>query len=742
MEKYCRSCGSELKPGAKFCPECGEGITQDAPQQQAQSVNPPQRQGAQQNMPRYPYAVPNQAKQSAQPVYQQPYPAQNQPPFPYPQQNQSQPKKKSPALRIIAILLVVVILAGVGVTGFVYPGFFMPKHKVYQAQILLPEPTVEEAILDNTAMVTFSYYMAARGAFDMACNIDPETADDEELSNGQKYLEKAAQLFRTAEQLAALTEEAADVYIRSAKPSSPTVLTTNASYINPIAHSPGKVNAITALPYAADPGSREWAEAITYLYDHEAGTSYKKLGEMLGKDAKYALAAVTQASAIIEGDAYSSLSGKYSTALNTAKALRAAGAVAGAGLAVTVVATGGAAAAATTSAAKVIAAAKGAIAVGGATCSSVNAVIDVADAAVSITVGDENNEYIEAIEQTRTDFAPVATTFAIAKLAVSLPDMIKMGMDIKANGWSSFAPDKQDLTKAKSFLYISGLYNMGKKLFGGDSKTLTGVKPEDTPDGTKLTITTTEVGTDDKSKDNIRKVLDETGCSSDMKQLFNKAFDEADTGSVSPDPVTDDTYVPMPDDLSNQYLYDVYTVERDGFDINAYIDNLRSVLYEIAAMQDATEAPTDEPADPTEEETEEPSIPEPSAYDISGDDRDVMEKVAGTYVGKGTWHNTATGSSDTSQDIYHIRFDGEKLIRADDTEQTVIRFNTVERRGFWENTASDGTVLSYHELTFRISGSTVTLREDATLTRSDWNYVFEGTKVSEDPYYTPEGFDD
>ena len=41
-----------------------------------------------------------------------------------------------------------------------------------------------------------------------------------------------------------------------------------------------------------------------------------------------------------------------------------------------------------------------------------------------------------------------------------------------------------------------------------------------------------------------------------------------------------------------------------------------------------------------------------------------------------------------------------------------------------------------------ISSSKVTMREDVSFTRMNYNYVFEGKQVSEDPMYEPPGFYD
>ena len=224
MGKFCSNCGNAMKPESKFCSVCGAPAVPDAQPQSptVQSAVP----AAQPNQPTYRYAVPNQDKQNGYP--QQQYPQQSsaaqpqvyqntQPQYPPQYQAQySQPayqpqpvKKKSPALRVIAVVLIVAILAGIGVTGFVYPGFFLPKKTYYQAEILLPEMTEEEVILQNVSAMTFAYYMAARGAFDLACNIDPATATEQEMIDGGKYLQKSAELYETAEKLTAAMEKAA-----------------------------------------------------------------------------------------------------------------------------------------------------------------------------------------------------------------------------------------------------------------------------------------------------------------------------------------------------------------------------------------------------------------------------------------------------------------------------------------------------------------------------------------------------
>lgn len=100
MPRFCNQCGTPLRDGARFCPNCGKTIEQPSFQQQAQ----PQYQQAQ---PQY---------QQVQPQYQQPQPTYQQPP------------KKKGGFGIVALVVVLIVIIAGG-AGFYYFKFKPDKER-------------------------------------------------------------------------------------------------------------------------------------------------------------------------------------------------------------------------------------------------------------------------------------------------------------------------------------------------------------------------------------------------------------------------------------------------------------------------------------------------------------------------------------------------------------------------------------------------------------------------------------
>ena len=649
MSKFCHNCGAQLKETSKFCMKCGTPVIGTEParqiQQPQQYQQPLQEQQYQQPVKHpqqaqgYRYAVPNQDKQNGYP--QQQYPQQSHAAQPqYPPQYQPQVKKKSPALRIIAVVLIVAILAGVGVTGFVYPGFFRkPSGDIIQCEVILPKMSAQEGVTQGITELTLSYYLAANAAFDKACNIDPETATDEEIKEGEALIEQSIRYFETAERLSELLEESAETLMKSDQSAAqPEITVKRIGAVNTTLYTNkfGGLNAVAPVKAGISPeldslSEREWAEAITYLYDTESGHSYKRLGEMFGKSAKYMQAAVSQASAIIEREGYLNVADKYTNAIKAAKVARAAGAVAGASLGGALVVAAGTGAVTAGGAVTAASVCKGVITVGGAVVSGANAAIDCADAAVSIAVGDENNEMIDTIEGFRTNFnnEPVVKVFKYGKLAYGAVGLMKDFDKLFQNNFdlNTLSYDT-DVLLTKTYLVGSGLLNFMNSN-PGLANAMICINVGSNENGqTKITVTSTKAGTDDKSKENIQKVIEMSDINEETKEAFETALEDdsitpatfGDDNGADADADANDEYVPLPDEVCDSYISEIEELESQ-FDIDEYIDKLAKFLIELALMDDPTEEETEEE---TEEPTEAPTIaptvdPRSDPFTINGD---------------------------------------------------------------------------------------------------------------------------
>jgi|GEM_PF-6568127 len=152
---YCPKCGSEVPEGAKFCIKCGQPIPQQEDMQGGQSV--PQ-QGYMQGNQQYPqqgYMQGNQPyPQQGYMQGNQSYPQQGymQGGQPYPVQGNMpvQPRKKSRAGKVIAILAVIAVVCVVLYRFVLYTGSWK-LHAVYEdGKPMTNNVTATEYLTDQT----------------------------------------------------------------------------------------------------------------------------------------------------------------------------------------------------------------------------------------------------------------------------------------------------------------------------------------------------------------------------------------------------------------------------------------------------------------------------------------------------------------------------------------------------------------------------------------------------------------
>ena len=104
MSKFCENCGTELKPGAKFCPECGSPVPAQVSEDSAKPVNKTEQFSA------------ARANEKAQPETKAKKSSKDK-----------KSNKKGDSKKALSIFLVIVMIAELFVIAFKYPGIFAKR---------------------------------------------------------------------------------------------------------------------------------------------------------------------------------------------------------------------------------------------------------------------------------------------------------------------------------------------------------------------------------------------------------------------------------------------------------------------------------------------------------------------------------------------------------------------------------------------------------------------------------------
>ena len=492
---------------------------------------------------------------------------------------------------ILAICMVAALLAGCG-----------GKNEAIQtAEVTLPVPTDAETAVHTTTALALDYYMAGRAYLDKFLNFDTAALNEQNLGEYQDLLTNAVEAFENVDALSDVLDEALDVWDDEAETGKKPAYKMLAS---PITFSLG----VTA--YAAEErGSKKWAQDLVDAYDKApAGRGIRTLASQLDTDAKHAYAQLKQALAILEGAEYTEIAEQANTAVKTASVLKTAGTAAGLVIAVATAPASGALATA--------------VSTGGITVSGINTVLEIGSTGSILYTNGEDNEFSMACDKTEAQLAPIGQVFAVAGLASSLKDVGKTGMDAWKNGYSSL----DDKTKTDLAINTFGILSYGATSLNdyvNDGSILSGTFKA-TDDGVKFTLKDTLTGTEPEQQKNVKEVLTSSG-------IDEKKVEEALTAAKEQpeEPVTFQTDS-IPDAVADAILEQNTVAAEDDFDIDAYLENLREVLYEIAAMEHEAEATPDEPEGDTQSEEPESEDSQPAGSDAALD------------ALMGTWHYSET----------------------------------------------------------------------------------------------------
>ncbi|MBO4338432.1 MAG: hypothetical protein J5877_00750, partial [Clostridia bacterium] len=511
----------------------------------------------------------------------------------------------------------------------VFAGCSGKKGNISKIMVSLPAASEAEQAMNATASLAVDYYLTARVYLDKIAFYDTENMDKESAKDFVGTLTKAVETFEISEQLAGALSEAADTFEKSSYTQKPTLKTAQIG-------TPSFELGLTAFA-ADDGGAKKWAQDIVDAYDAApSGKGIRTLAEQLGTDSKHAYAQLKQALAVLEGAEYTAIADKANTAVQVATGLKAAGTAAGLVIAV-------AAAPATTTI--------GAIAqTGGIVCSGINTVLEVGTAGSIIYNNGEEDEIAIALQKTEAQFAPIGQVFSIMGLGTGLKDIGETGKKILEGGYKSLTPkEAQDLGE-NAFGVISYVASSVSD-YVNDGSLLSGTFVKNEKGGMDFKLFQTMLGWDDQQvKDFLNDDSDFKTLEDSLNQISEayKSANGALVDSATPSERTDENTDSKPENESKSDTKEdvsepdtpVYDgnipdevgekiIERtskktntDDFDIKAYIDRLRAVLYELAGLNE------DESKSETETETQTQTEPVT--------DKLTTEMVAGTYNVSGT----------------------------------------------------------------------------------------------------------
>lgn len=529
--------------------------------------------------------------------------------------------------KITAILLSSLLILSV------FAGCGGKKGNISKITVSLPAASEAEQAMNVTASLAVDYYLTARVYLDKIAFFDTEKMNEESAKEFVDTLTAAVKTFEVSEQLAGALTEAADAFEKSS-------YTQKAKLISANIGVPSFGLGLTVFA-ADDDGARKWAQDIVDAYDAApSGKAIRTLAEQLGTDSKHAYAQLKQALAVLEGAEYTAIADKANTCVKVATGLKAAGTAAGLVIAVA------AAPAATTI---------GAVAqTGGIVCSGINTVLEVGTAGSIIYNNGEEDEIAIALQKTEAQFAPVGQIFSIMGLGTGLKDIGTAGKKILEGGYKSLTPkEAQDLGE-NAFGVLSYVATSISD-YVNDGSVLSGTFKKNKDGGMDFKLFQTMLGWDDQQvKDflnddsDFKTVEDFFDKISEAYKLANGALADDVTPSESNAEKTDENTGSKPETESKSDtnedasetdtpVYDGNIPEEvgkkiiehtskktntDDFDIKAYIDRLRAVLYELAGLN--------ENESKSETETETQTQAEPVA------DKLTTEMIAGTYNVSGT----------------------------------------------------------------------------------------------------------
>ena len=520
MAKFCKNCGNPLKEGAKFCARCG-----------ATTGN----------------------QESGSPAGVQPFPAPEKDINAVNDSRGEGIKKHLPV--IISVVISVIIVIELLVAMFVFPGW-LKKDKagtINTAEVLIPYPTGQEAVVNSTLGLALHYRMVAQAYHDELIAYDFKKGSVEEYS---ALLNDTIKAYENLENVSEGLSIATDKWMNTNDEDSRKTPVVVAYTMEP---TESGLEPFIYNAYAApDSEALKWAKEITEKYDKApVGKGVKTLAEQLNTDAKHAYAELKKAQAIIEGAAYSDLAEVENTCYKIAITAKTAGTVAGF--------LAGAGAVEGAVSATALGVAEGVCTAGGVVMGGVSSILQIGSTASTLIHNGEDNRVSTALDGIESFYAPVATVLTIGGGISNINNIVNNSMEASTYMGRLLSEDGLSVVCTALDLLNNDLITEGL---------IVGVSAEKASDGIKLIIRDTKTGS---GKDEIKAMKELLiSCGLDPKEaeeVVNRAADNID-GIKEPTPLFIDDSIPenMIEEIKS--YNDGFLPEQDNIDTSELKEEL------------------------------------------------------------------------------------------------------------------------------------------------------------------------
>ena len=595
--KYCRQCGTAVSSDTRFCPNCGfEFSLIPASQNDSGQQTKYCRQCGKVNSASAKFCLYcGYSFDGTQSTYREavrndvpPYPTETVPVSGRPSHKETASKKassgkqrRSPLMRIIALVLIAAILFGGG--AFLWSKFRSPEKLINRVQVFIPNPTAAEAMVNLQTSLAIQYYIEARMYLEMLSQYDTENVDPEEF---KKLVDLSVTAFENADKMSDCLTRSVGKWMETDDVRQTPVITVlqeadgNSSFLD----------LFMSKVFAKEKSASEvTAQQIVDAFDKaKFGNKVKAVAELLGTDNKHAIVQLKMAQASLEGADAMAVADQAETCIRVATTLKTAGTVAGLVIAAAPVATG---AVATTATGELI------VTGGGIVMGGINAGVELTSTGAMLYYGTEENVISQSAEKFQNS--------EFMKTANFLVNIGGVGYNIKNQIQNvNKLIDQADKIDDYNKLFTSLSTNNGKEasdLFGimsyglssleSDDGTLVTTTPKATDNGMTLDIADTKIGTSPLQQEAMKKLLQESGYTEAQSELAVATAVEVLESGKEPVSTPDDPAAPVPEATIEKILEENKFIAPDNTEFNIddftdlvgiFMDTL--VEYEVSGL--------------------------------------------------------------------------------------------------------------------------------------------------------------
>lgn len=604
--------------------------------------------------------------------------------------NKTHNNRKAYAKWLSAALILSLLISLVGCGGATPEQSKEASNLINHVEIMIPNPTVPEAIVGLQGNIALQYYMTARMYLEKLSMINAEEIDRDELVS---LLNDTITAFENAEKMSSFLSSAVDLWMKTDdKRDAPKVKVLHRA---DEAAKASWLDFFILKSYAAENSASEMtAWAIVNTFDKaQSGHKLRTLAELLGTDARHAMEHLKIAQATLEGADAMAVAEQATNCIKVAKGLKTAGTVAGLVIAAAPAVTGSLATMAT---GEMIAT------TGGIVMSGVNSTLEIASTGATLYYGTDENKI--------TNVADAIADSKLIQSANTLVGLAGIGYNVK-----NMIEKVENLTKQPGVIDVDELLslttNNGKEtsdLFGIVTYTvenpevlksnLVTFSTDLAEEGIKIILKDTEIGTSPEQQDAMKALLEDVGYSrEDAEAAIANAVKIMGTVGKTETATETETAAEFSAEFVNNFLKKNEWITPSGeFDPDAYIADKQKFMESLASAHPAEEA-TNEEQNTGEATSEEQSTEEPS---LTGE-VPAKEEILGTYDCQTIFGATDMTISDAGAGKINFFPEGDDVMSATyDAATATALFSSQEEE-------EDGTY--YVKLIFRKQGGKIKL---------------------------------